>query len=318
MAERAHTLVRYDGPALTFHEMDVRDLAPALLALGELCEVANEALNQERASVRVLVRVDIEQQCFQFQLEVVQTVYENLTAFLDAESVQDAKLILEWLGLVSGGLAVTVGGLFGLYKKLFGKETAAIRSVEATASDNSVVYQIVGDHNTIIVPREVHRIAQDPRAFPAAKRVLAPLQKNGYERLEFVADGRVTQYFTACEARAIIQTPQDIIVTKGDREHVSTTRASVGVRKPAFEGSSKWNIVYKKSVDAKMADHEWLENFQAGRIILLPGWHLLVDLEERVQVDKNGMPVGEAVYTIVKVHGVEQPPQQAFFVDSPS
>jgi hypothetical protein len=47
--------VVYDGPALAEHAMDVRDLAPALLAIAETLEEANTVLNGNRAQVRVQV-----------------------------------------------------------------------------------------------------------------------------------------------------------------------------------------------------------------------------------------------------------------------
>ncbi|MFH1620779.1 MAG: hypothetical protein ABIB04_01705 [Patescibacteria group bacterium] len=45
--------ISYDGPALASHEMDVRELAPALLAIGGIFEEANKELNGERVKVAV-------------------------------------------------------------------------------------------------------------------------------------------------------------------------------------------------------------------------------------------------------------------------
>jgi hypothetical protein len=47
--------IAYDGPALRYHAMDVRDLAPAMLGVGQLFDAANSALNGENARVRVQV-----------------------------------------------------------------------------------------------------------------------------------------------------------------------------------------------------------------------------------------------------------------------
>lgn len=38
--------VRYSGPLLADHTMDVRDLAPAMLALGDLIREANNEINE--------------------------------------------------------------------------------------------------------------------------------------------------------------------------------------------------------------------------------------------------------------------------------
>lgn len=43
--------LRYDGPALSEHGMDVGDLAPALLALGDLIKRANATVNGDAAII---------------------------------------------------------------------------------------------------------------------------------------------------------------------------------------------------------------------------------------------------------------------------
>ena len=48
--------VSYDGNAITQNTMDVRDLAPALLALGQSFERANSLFNGDRASVSLRIR----------------------------------------------------------------------------------------------------------------------------------------------------------------------------------------------------------------------------------------------------------------------
>ncbi len=70
--------IRYDGPALEGHAIDVNHLAPALLALGDLCTLANKRFNGDRASVKVLVRADFEAKCFDVAIELVQTVYDQV------------------------------------------------------------------------------------------------------------------------------------------------------------------------------------------------------------------------------------------------
>ena len=111
MAGRARAVVRYDGPALSEHEMDVHDLAPSLLALADLCKIANEIFNGESASVRVLVRADHEQKCFQIQFDLVQNLYDQLTVLMSRDSIKNAKEILEWIGIIGLGGVVGTAGL---------------------------------------------------------------------------------------------------------------------------------------------------------------------------------------------------------------
>ena len=79
---------------------------------------------------------------FQLQVELVQSLYESLTTILDGETVKNAKDILEWIGIISGGAMMVGGGLFGLYKKIFGQNRLDGTSIELTAEAGSVIYGV--------------------------------------------------------------------------------------------------------------------------------------------------------------------------------
>src|SRR5439155_23408493 len=103
--------LRYDGPALSEHGMDVADLAPALLALGDLIKRA-ATVNGDAAKVNLIVQSDFEHKCFQVSLELVQSILSTIgTLLIDEHALKNAQTIAGWLGLI-GVPATTIVGLF--------------------------------------------------------------------------------------------------------------------------------------------------------------------------------------------------------------
>ena len=88
---REHVTIRYDGPVLSGHSIAVDDLAPALLAIAEMCKLANKEFNGDRATVKVFVNADLEQNCFELRLELVQTLISHAKALIQNEDVATAK-----------------------------------------------------------------------------------------------------------------------------------------------------------------------------------------------------------------------------------
>ncbi|MFN7399683.1 MAG: hypothetical protein ACK5SX_11640 [Sandaracinobacter sp.] len=111
MTQHVKTTIRYDGPALVGHEMDVQDLAPALLALADIVQIANRRFNGDRASMKVVVNADVEQRCFMLDLGLVQSLMDQAKGLFTAENIKTAKEIAADVGLVTG---VTGVGLFQL------------------------------------------------------------------------------------------------------------------------------------------------------------------------------------------------------------
>ncbi|MBR0821478.1 hypothetical protein [Bradyrhizobium liaoningense] len=65
--ERFH--VAYVGDDENDHSMDLEALGPALLAFGQLLRAANAELNQNRATMKVLVDSKFEHKCFLINFE---------------------------------------------------------------------------------------------------------------------------------------------------------------------------------------------------------------------------------------------------------
>ena len=202
-----------------------------MLALGDLCKAANNALNGDAASVEVLVRADVEQKCFMLEFQLVQDLFGSVTSLLGTDSVKDAKDILEWLGIIGGGAT----GVFGLYKFLSKKKPDDTVSITNNTEEGSVTYQIIGDGNSITVPESVDKIAQDPRALQAAKSLVSPLNREGYDSVSFEHDGNVASYISRAEAAAIVAVEQEVLLSARDGEHVSTIKTEVRIKRPVYE-----------------------------------------------------------------------------------
>src|SRR5258707_6064900 len=117
--------LRYDGPALSEHGMDVADLAPALLALGDLIKRVNATVNGDAAKVNLIVQSDFEHKCFQVSLELVQSILSTIGALLtDEHALKNAQTIAGWLGLL-GVPTITIG----LFADLVRRHRKEIESV---------------------------------------------------------------------------------------------------------------------------------------------------------------------------------------------
>ena len=98
MAQKEEFQIIYDGPALENHEMDIRDLAPALLAVGDLLEEANKTLYGDLATVNVNVKGSFKTGCFQVDLTLAQSIASQLSTLLTSDSAVAVTQILSITG----------------------------------------------------------------------------------------------------------------------------------------------------------------------------------------------------------------------------
>lgn len=296
-----HTIIKFDGPALDGKSMDVAHLAPALLALSDLVKDANRYANGDRAGVRVMVNADLEQKCFELNVDLVLTIWEQAKLLISHEDVRTAKEIAEWLGIIAAPVGVGVG-LFKLIKYLRGRKVQSVVVLRVKDGDDAVEIKVEGDMEPVLVTQAVYELYANIDTRRKALAVLSPLREDGYETLEFYEKDGVFVHFDKDDVPAADGSDMPEVVPQN--VHKSTIRAGVKIRKAAYEGRSRWTLMYKRAVEVAIEDIAWLEAFQSGAVSAPPGSYLDADLEETYLTNENDEIVGEPTYRLIKVHEV--------------
>lgn len=76
--EKKHFSVKYDGVALDTHEMNVRDLSPALMAMADAIETANQTLFPNAPQIQVSVKGGFKEGSFDIDLSALLTIAEQV------------------------------------------------------------------------------------------------------------------------------------------------------------------------------------------------------------------------------------------------
>ena len=155
--------------------MEVRDLAPALLALGQTFDRANSLLNGDRASINLSIRAT---RPGSFELILfLEQVLEGAGDILTGDLFSSAANLTE---IVTGGSVLGVG-LFTLVKRLRGKKPHI-----GPQQPDGVVFET--DNIRIFVPTEVARLCHDKPIMDHLGAFVRPLSKEGVERVVFRRD----------------------------------------------------------------------------------------------------------------------------------
>lgn len=88
---KASFRISFDGTDLAAHTMDVRDLAPSLLALSDILSEANLILNGNNARAELHITPDIHQACFDIGIEIHQQ-WETLKSLMGDDDTHSPVL----------------------------------------------------------------------------------------------------------------------------------------------------------------------------------------------------------------------------------
>lgn len=282
-------------------QVDVFQLAPTLLALGELIQDSNRELNPNGREIAVNVKPF---RPGSFVVDLVVFAQSNLQQLFDAlnsHSAEQVKNLLEWVGLITG-----TGGLVGVVQVirwLKGKP----QTIEEVGRGE--VRYTNADGATLTVGKNVHQLFSNSRITHNVYNVYgAPMEKQ-----PAITD--VKTYLEGNENSQVSVPRSEISALKewadtpslSAPEDKTNDKVLEGIylnpKRGAFGGDPKdWSFFRgDKIITATIKDKEFLSRYANGEIRLNQTDLLTVTLLDRQRL--AGTRVQKPIYEILKVTG---------------
>lgn len=242
----------YDGPGLIGHWMDVRDLAPALVAVADLLTAANKELNGNAVEVRVQVNASFKAGSFGIDLVATQHLLSQIKDMFSgsgASAICNAYTIMGMVGL-------TGGGLIGVLRELKGRRPVKIEQ----SGDQATVW--LSETETIEVERNVARLYQNIVVRTSLEKIISPLERDGISDLRISASDKLVLEIHDDEVRSF-----SAAGPYANAEIVSdaTSRNLLRVESLTFKDGNKWRVNDGGSTfHASIEDEAFLSRIDAG------------------------------------------------------
>ena len=294
---QAHLNVAYDGPALADGSMNVRDLAPAMMAVGGFFDAANRIANGGNASVRVNVRAT-SAGSFEVSFEVVQALQ---AADVFGEDVRDFLTTANALkALLVGGGGVTAG-IIALVKWLRGRRPQVKRI-------NEQLYTFTVDGETYEVPLELLRLYQDTGIRRNLQDMVKPVKEPEIDRVMLREAGRTVQEVTKDDVEAFdVPEYEDLILDE-------TRRYAFSIVSLAFKQNNKWRLTDgQNTFSVQMNDEAFQRRVDDNDVAFAKGDVLVCDLRTIQWQVEDGV---KSEYEVVQVVAHRQARQLSLFEES--
>lgn len=253
MAERFYVI--YDGWALEHHLMDVRDLAPAMIAVNDLLSNANKALNGDKADLNLKVNASFRAGSFGMELHTVVhflSQIRDMFASDNASAISNAWTILEIVGFVGGA------GLIGLIRFLKGKKPTKIIDEDGRLKvylNETEYYETDG---------KVVKLYKNRTIVSDLNKMLEPLEKDGIDSFFVSRTGDKKDADLAIDESELTYFEYQEI--ENDLSE-NITETFVQIEAAVFKDNNKWKFDNGGSpINAAILDEEFLRKIDSGEL----------------------------------------------------
>lgn len=257
--------IAYDGTALQNGIMDVKELAPALLAFGSLLEEANKELNGSDSKMQILVKSDFKTGSFHVDFEIVRTLADQIGFLWNNARSHSVEEILNTIGLIATITGLNPITLFGLFKLIKGRKIKKGTTIE----DNNIRLEFEDNSKPVIVEKKIYQLFINLNILSAVQNVLKPLQKEGIERFFSQKDGKIESEITKSEV-SYYCTPEISKLGPGEEKIIeSTSKAVFKIVTASFEEGYKWRLTNGQDrITATLKDQAFIDKIDNNEVSL--------------------------------------------------
>lgn len=278
--------VSYDGFALQSHEMNVKDLAPALLAIGELLEETNHVINGDRTKVAVNIKGSPTSGSVNIDFSVVQQLTDQAVSLFSGDRATAAANLIQILGI--GGL--TSGfGLIAFIKWLKNRPIKNITKLELGGFKITLE-----DDDTVEEQKEVIEVFQNLKIRRSLEAIIhKPLQEKGIESVAF--SYKETKELVKKEESSFFTSPE----TEQEIINESASETSLQIVSISFQKDNKWRFSDGNAVFfADIQDQEFIKKVEKNEESFSKDDILKVTLKRKQYLTPIGM---RSDYSVIKV-----------------
>ncbi|EAM8454490.1 hypothetical protein SOP31_001928 [Salmonella enterica] len=273
-------VVKYDGPALVDHKIDLDVLIESLNGLNSLLKEVNLVVNGTSENINVEVE-PFSEGSFEYLIDIIQNPLDHLN-------------ILSIIGI--GGTAALAAGntLIELVRKINGRQ---IRRLTLTAEGDCKI--IMDDGEEIIAPSYFRPLLASPSIRKSLSKLIHnPLQKEGYESLKISTQQGVelvNVHEDGIEPFRYRRVPVEQSLSERLIEETPITFLTIHKDK-----NTGWRVNYDdETISVSIEDNEFLQRVSTGRESGVFSDVYYVDL--LIRENLNSL---DKTYIVVTVHGI--------------
>jgi hypothetical protein len=231
----AHIRLTYDGSALEMHTMDVKMLAPSLLAFGDLCEEVTKIVFGESVSTKVEVKASFQTGSFGINLSVTSHLLQQLKTLFSGKDVSAIINGEELLKIIIGGSIVGVSSIKGLIAVIRWLKNRKIKNIEILANGNRRI--IVDDGESLDAEENIINLLRSREVRTNLQRVIEPIETEGINTLSFGDDEKIAIILKKEEAQWFHVPLSEDIPLSNELRIMSFSIVSL-----SFKEENKWRL----------------------------------------------------------------------------